>query len=116
MRDRTSKVIRAHLRDADPFRGIATAELDGVCFFLEDSMAGSAIAVRRHGDHDPFGQVRVEGRGGTIVRGGDVVAEFVYDSHRGYTVIPYHDDEPHPRDAVAEHPIDYLLRLACSSR
>lgn len=107
------KVMHSIIRDVDPLRGIATAQVEGLNFFVNQNGI-TAVVVRRHSDGQEAGRVVPTGRGGDILVDTERVAEYFYDELSGYTVIPLRDGVPDMDQACSEHPLDFLLRQLVS--
>ena len=110
-RQKIRKTMQAYITDADPLRGIASAECNGAHFFVNGAPKGTLL-VRRHSDGETIGKIVPEQRGGDVWFGGTRVAEYVFEERNGYLMVPLVDGMPDNNHAEYEHPVDYLLRLA----
>lgn len=111
MRRGNIKTVRSIVRDVDPLRALASAEVAGRCFFLRAAPDGAVIVQSHSGGH-VIGKIIPARNGGDILLGEVRIAEYLYSDRDGYLVVPVKEGQPDMPNAQSDHPIDFLLRAA----
>lgn len=111
MKHGTIRTVRSVVRDVDPLRALASAEVSGRCFFLKTAPDG-AVIIKSHSGGQVIGKIVPARNGGDVFLGDVRIGEYLYSDRDGYLVVPVNEEQSDMPRARSEHPVDYLLRHA----